>query len=243
MNDQHFIKHLKRVVDCPGVELASNNSPCAHLIISEWTKLLGWGNPQSKIVFVGINPLLTDKALTWHTPPKGVSPLKHAQNLTKIGAANVRHFSYHRRILRELREKDSQLARELPNTDDLSKFAFFTEVAFCPSKKQGDLSIDVMKRCFQKNAVPFLMEPNFEVIIALGRMPSEICIDTFIGTEEAKNLRSYHARVYRVATNKYLITSYHPNAFGRWDRSAVANLLYQLHNDRLINLRLSASIV
>lgn len=236
MNDQHFIKHLKRVVDCPGIELASNNSPCAHLIIPEWTNLLGWGNPQAKIVFVGINPLLTDKALTWHTPPKGVSQLKHAQNLTKIGAVNVRHFSYHRRILRELREKDSQLAKELPNTDELSKFAFFTEVAFCPSKKQSDLTKEIMKRCFRRNAVPFLMEPNFEVIIALGRMPSEICIDTFVSAEKAKNLRIYHGQSYRFATGKHLITSYAPNARDRWDRSAVANLLYQLHKDRLLNL-------
>lgn len=236
MNDQQFIKHLKRVVDCPGMECASNNSPCAHLIIREWTNLLGWGNPQAKIVFVGINPLLTDKALTWHTPPKGVSRLEHAQNLTKIGAANVRYFSYHRRILRELREKDSQLARELPNTDNLSKFAFFTEVAFCPSEKQSDLTKEIMKRCFRRNAVPFLMEPNFKVIIALGRMPSEICIDTFVSAEKAKNLRIYHGQSYRFDTGKHLITSYAPNARGRWDRSAVANLLYQLHKDRLLNL-------
>jgi hypothetical protein len=236
MNDQQFIKHLKRAVDCPGMELSSNNSPCARLIIREWTNLLGWGNPQAKIVFVGINPLLTDKALTWHTPPKGVSPLKHAQILTKIGAANVKHFSYHRRILRELREKDSQLAKELPNTDELSKFAFFTEVAFCPSKKQSDLTKEIMKRCFRRNAFPFLMEPNFEVIIALGRMPSEICIDTFVSAEKAKNLKIYHGQSYRSFTGKHLITSYAPNAHGKWDKSAVANLLYQLHKDRLLNL-------
>jgi len=218
------------------MERASNNPPCAQ-IIPEWTNLLGWGNPQAKIVFVGINPLLNDKALTWHTPPKGVSRLEHAQNLTKIGAANVRHFSYHRRILRELRKKDSQLARELPNADNLSKFAFFTEVAFCPSKKQSALTKEIMKRCFRRNTVPFLMEPNFEVIIALGRMPSELCIDTFVSAEEAKNLKIYHGQSYESATGKHLITSYAPNARGRWDRSAVANRLYQLHEeDSLLNL-------
>ncbi|HZY10819.1 MAG TPA: hypothetical protein VFF29_06660, partial [Bacteroidota bacterium] len=140
-----FDQYLEQVVNCPSVELGKPNSPCHDIIRKDWATLLGWGNPNAPIVFVGLNPYLTARAQHWHRPPRGVALLDHVRQLSKTWESGARHFAYHRRILRELGVKGAQVPASI------GKFAYFTEIAFCLSANQAELKDDVVNQCFRQN--------------------------------------------------------------------------------------------
>jgi uracil-DNA glycosylase len=219
-----FERYREQVVNCPSIEWEKLNSPCHDIIRKDWTTLLGWGNPNATIVFVGLNPHLTAGAKSWHQPPPGVDPLDHARQLSETKESSARHFAYHRRILRELAGKGAQVPKSI------GEFAFFTEVAFCPSTTQGGLKKEVISQCFRKNGKSFILNSPFKVVIALGQKASEVCVRSFIENEEFEGFS--HGRVYEIPnSDKVLLTSYHPNARGKWDRSAVASALYNLYSE------------
>jgi uracil-DNA glycosylase len=218
-----FERYLEQVANCPSIEKSKPNSPCHNIIREDWATLLGWGNPNAPIVFVGLNPNLTTQAESWHHPPLGVAMPDHARQLSKTRESGARFFAYHRRILRELAGKGVQV----PNS--IGEFAFFTEVTFCPSATQGGLKEDVIFHCFHQNGNLFIMNSPFTVVIALGQRASAVCVRSFIGNEAFVGLS--HGSVYTIPnSDKVLLTSYHPNARGKWDRSAVASALYNLYS-------------
>jgi uracil-DNA glycosylase len=218
-----FERYIEQVANCPLSELNKQNSPCHDIIRKDWATLLGWGNPNAPIVFVGLNPHLTTRAKSWHHPPPGVEMLDHARQLSKTRESGARHFAYHRRILRELAGKGARV----PNS--IGEFAFFTEVAFCPSATQGGLKEDVIFHCFRQNGKSFILNSPFTVVIALGQRASAVCVGSFIENEAFVGLS--HGSVYTIPnSDKVLLTSYHPNARGKWDRSAVASALYNLYS-------------
>jgi uracil-DNA glycosylase len=218
-----FEQYLERVVNCPSVELGKPKSPCHDIIKKDWAALLGWGNPDAPIVFVGLNPYLTPGAEEWHRPASGESLHAHAQKLSHTKDSGARHFAYHKRILRELKAKGVQV----PSL--IGEFAFFTEVACCPSTTQGGLNSEIIKQCFNQNVREFILESQFKVVITLGEIPSAVCARSFIGDEAFK--RFSHGHKYQIPnSDKLLLTSFHPNARGRWDRSAITNELHKMYS-------------
>jgi hypothetical protein len=227
MDTERFKFWLNTVVDCPADEVGKKSS-CGRVVNSDWTTLLGWGNWDAKVVFVGANPLLSSTSAAIHAVSLGGSPYEHAYRLSLKGFEREPHFRYHRAILKKLRERDARLAAELPG--ELEYFAFCTEIAFCATRSAADLPPDVPARCFRKNVLPFIREAGFRVIVAVGREAAEMCVDQFAGAREADGLsRSWHGRLFRGAdSGPWVITSYHPNARGSWDRAAVADRLFEL---------------
>ena len=231
MTSKVYEYYLEKVVNCPKIERSRANSPCTSVIVDSWVNLLGWGNPNSEIVFIGINPFYNADAHQWHKTPQGRTPLEHARIRSGEGASHARHFSYHRRILRELITINQDFERAF--SDNLKDFAFYTEVAFCPSTDQAKLNNCILAKCFEANVKQFIVNSGFQVIVALGKIPSKICVESLIGNQAASDLTEYHGKVFQLPNeNKYLITSYHPNAFGKWNRSAVSGIIADLYNNK-----------
>jgi len=125
-------------------------------------------------VFIGINPLWTKKAEAWHEA-------KLEDRYTRLielsnSVPEAKHFSYHKRILRELINSRLGLEKILPKEGNLKEFAFYTEVAFCPSMSQNMIPENVLEKCFNLNTKPFILDSGFKVIIALGKVPSYLAL-------------------------------------------------------------------
>jgi len=225
--EEVFNDYLIQVCDCPLNE-NYKNSICCPYIKNNWTTLLGWGNPKSDIVFVGINPLLTKAAEAWHKTDNDDKHI-HAIELSK-SVPEAKHFSYHKRILRELINSKLGLETVLPEEGNLKEFAFFTEVNFCPSEKQSDIPMIVLEKCFNQNTKPFILDSKFKIVITVGKVPSFFAYKGLIDNKTPK-LEEYHGKLFEFASGRYLITSYHPNARGNWNRSAVSERIIKLIED------------
>lgn len=221
-------RYLAKGVECPSVE-CERRSSCLSIVDPKWATLLGWGNPEAPVAFVGLNPHYSAEGRSIHEVPTWSTPFQHVRSLSLEGFSNVRHFRYHRRILKNLRESDSQLAEEL--FDDLDLFAFYTEVALCPTEPRTELPPEVFSRCFEQNAGAFLDEQRFPFVVALGYEASFQVVRRLISAAQAQTLLgNFHGRLFQGPGPRFVITSYHPNYSpkGRpWDRDVVARLLLE----------------
>jgi hypothetical protein len=151
------------------------------------------------------------------------------RELSIEGFSGVRHFGYHRRILKNLRESDPTLAQEL--SADLDLFAFFMEVALCPTERGTVLAADIVPRCFEQNAGAFIGEQGFPFVVALGEEASFQVVRQLISGAQAQTLSgNFHGRLFQGPGPRFVVTSYHPNynPKGRpWDRDVVPRLLIE----------------
>lgn len=225
-----FDFHLQRILDCPANECVKGSS-CSAVVDPKWATLLGWGNPRSPILFVGLNPHYSPEARASHTVSSGLDPLFHVRALSREGFARVRHFSYHSRIMRAVKAGlSNEDAEDIP--DVLEDFAFFSEVALCPTENGKNLPDDVIDRCLKQNLLPFIEEFEFRFIITLGKTATQHTVRALISPGEANRMDESpfsrcHGKAF-TAANRHVVASYHPNARGVWDRDAVASTLLRL---------------
>lgn len=238
MDRTAFERHLKHVLECPAQECAKGSS-CKSIVDPNWATLLGWGNPSAPILFVGLNPYYSDEGRSAHTVAVGTDPLIHARSLSLEGFAGVRHFAYHRRIMNAVRAGlTPEEAEDVP--DVLDDFAFFSEVAFCPTERSSELPLDVIDRCVTQNLLPFVDDAGFRFIVAVGQQASFQAVRLFVSPSAAfpigdGKFERYHGAHFE-GKARFIVTSYHPNARGVWDRDAVARTLVRLSRERGVPL-------
>lgn len=238
MDAATFEVHLKRVLECPA-QVCAKASSCTRVVDPEWVTLLGWGNYNSPILFVGLNPHYSDAARSQHSVPVGIDPLLHVRSMSLDGFSNVRHFGYHRRVMNSVRSALSpEEAEDIP--DVLEDFAFFSEVAFCPSENGRELPTDVVDRCVVQNVLPFVNDSSFRLIVALGQEASFHAVRLLVSPSAAfpigeGSFGRFHGRAFE-GDGRFVVTSYHSNARGDWDRDAVAKTLVRLSRDHRIPL-------
>lgn len=227
MNEFKFQEYLDKVIKCPRIEENILNSPCSKIIKGEndWINLLGWGNRNAKIAFVGINPRYDSKD-TFHKKPVGISILDHAKTLSSLSHI-ARHFRYHMTIL-EMVLKNSKYPKTITK-NNLKDFAFFTEVVLCPTENQNCVNEHIAKKCFENNVKDFIINSDFKIIIILGIIATKICLSSFGIQSTESSMSKYHAKCFEFQnSDKIILPSYHPNARGKWDKLAIANTILDL---------------
>jgi len=193
MDTRQFQKHSLKVKNCPSNEFKNNESPCKKndVIKHELVTSVGWGNRNSPICFLGLNPRYDPDYIP-----------KVARTDFDYDCSSNRHFDYHKMIFNKQRH------------ESIKEEAFYSEVAFCSTQK--GIQSEIAKYCFNKNTRPFLQESNFEILIPLGRVAIIILLKELCRSERYTSLRELHGKIIRSDDERFtIIPSFHPNAIPR----------------------------
>jgi len=214
VNTEQFNRYVDEAAKCPEIEKDDPSSVCRGVIKDEWATMLGWGKHNSKIVFVGANPRWTPEVARKHNRPEGMSRSAFARDFSAtFNGTGVKHFDYHRKILAKLREKCSWA----PN--DLKEFAFYTEIALCPTSGTRGIREDCFDHCFKKNTAPFIKAGQFKIIVTIGEIAFWVCMRRFCDPAIKGEFGDYIGKEQYIFDLKaFILPCYHPAPARFWPK-------------------------
>jgi hypothetical protein len=193
----------KKVYECPDNNLT--NSCCSKIAKNTNDKKyfvgFGWGNINSKILFIGINP--RDGYYLECNKERYFEESKNADY------SKDKHFNYHRRILNKYYNFENY-------NESLKNHAFFTEIILCPGDLNKEIQINskeqflIAQNCHNLHIKKLIQADNFEFVITIGRLPSLI-ISSELKQHPLEN--KWDATLKKIGKKKVLIRSWHPNSY------------------------------
>jgi len=225
---------LEYSLNCPDKEKEEKSSLCKDIckrtIENEWMTFVGWGNPDSQIVFVAENP--REGIKIW-CGKKRCFNKKILEKYSKFDFSGDPHFkNFHAKIIEKL-FKTKKL-------EDLKDKAFFTEIILCPGDLKNDIKIkkevkQIAERCYKKNIKNIIARPRFKFIIALGQVATERIIKN-LELEKNQN-KKWYEQVIETPEGKYFLSAYHPNRRGKKEPGKVVRRIEKICSINNIKLK------